>query len=313
MAAQIQVTDYKHPGGYTSAVDAARRAREYCRQLEEGAILFLDSIPYPLPQDDVEFLLEQRQGASRFHKNISYRPKSDLLRGTADEDPQGARRLHEIMRNFSNQVMRFVDSFLAPYATDRQLDYASYRPIEEKGRDLSCHKRNDLMHVDAFPTRPTNGGRILRVFTNINPTANRVWEVSEPFEPLAGKLAGPAGLDRFAKYARSPMRKVRQTVAPLLRPLGMRTLDRSPYDQFMLHFHDWLKENAEYQKNWPKTRLEFPPRSTWLVYTDTVPHSVLSGQFALEQTFIVPMSAMVVPQKTPLKILESLCGIGLAN
>ena len=27
--------------------------------------------------------------------------------------------------------------------------------------------------------------------------------------------------------------------------------------------------------------------ATWLVYTDGVPHSVLSGQHALEQTFII--------------------------
>ncbi|MDB5302242.1 MAG: hypothetical protein JWO87_3905, partial [Phycisphaerales bacterium] len=42
-------------------------------------------------------------------------------------------------------------------------------------------------------------------------------------------------------------------------------------------------------------------------------HSVLSGQFALEQTFIVPIRAMVAPQKSPLKVLEGLCGTALAN
>jgi hypothetical protein len=193
------------------------------------------------------------------------------------------------------------------------LDFASYRPNEEKGRDLSLHKRNDLIHVDAFPTRPTNGGRILRVFTNINPKANRVWEITEPFESLSEKLAKPAGLEKYAGYAKSASRKLRRTVGPVLRTVGIKNVDRSPYDHFMLHFHDWLKENREYQEKWPKTRIEFPPYSTWMVYTDTVPHSVLSGQFALEQTFIVPMNAMVVPEKTPLRLLEKLCGTALAN
>ncbi len=81
----------------------------------------------------------------------------------------------------------------------------------------------------------------------------------------------------------------------------------------MLHFHDYLKENDDFQKNWERQRIEFPPFSTWLVYTDTVPHAVMSGQFALEQTFIVPIEAMVTPQSSPLKVLEGLCGRRLSN
>ena len=132
------------------------------------------------------------------------------------------------------------------------------------------------MHVDSFPTRPTNGGRIL-AFTNINPSVNRVWQVSDPFEPLASKLAVAAGLNKYAQYANSTSRKFRRTVAPILRSVGVKNVDRSPYDHFMLHFHDWLKENRDYQEKGNKIRIEFPPYSTWMVYTDTVPHAVLSG------------------------------------
>ncbi len=51
---------------------------------------------------------------------------------------------------------------------------------------------------------------------------------------------------------------------------------------------------------------------SWLVFTDGVPHAVLSGQSALEQTFIVPMPALLAPDKAPLRVLESLCGRPLA-
>lgn len=309
----VHITDYSPSQGWANPADADARSRESCRLLEEGGVLYFDQVPFDLPDPDREFLRSQKQSGLRVHKNISYRPKTDALRGAAADDPEGAQRLHEIMRSYSKNVTQFVDRLLSPYAKDRQLDFASYRPLEEKGRDLAYHKRNDLMHVDAFPTRPTNGGRILRVFVNINPAVNRIWEVAEPFEPLAGKLAQKAGLPRYAKYAGSPGRKLRRTVAPIFRSIGLKNLDRSPYDHFMLHFHDWLKENRDYQEKWPKTRLEFPPQSCWLVYTDTVPHSVLSGQFALEQTFIVPIRAMVAPQKSPLKVLEGLCGTALAN
>ena len=196
---QIQVTDYKHPGGWTDAAAARQSAIDYCRQLEEGGILYFDNVPYDFPDADREFLLSQKQSGLRIHKNISYRPKTDTLRGSAADDPEGTKRLHEIMRHFSQEIIRLVDTFLSPYAKHRTLDFASYRPNEEKGRDLSYHKRNDLMHVDAFPTRPTNGGRILRVFTNINPSVNRVWEVTEPFEPLANKLAIAAGLGQIRR------------------------------------------------------------------------------------------------------------------
>ena len=63
--------------------------------------------------------------------------------------------------------------------------------------------------------------------------------------------------------------------------------ERSAYDRFMLGFHDYLKFNGEYQQSCAKYRFEFPPDSTWMVFTDVVPHAVLSGRYALEQTVIV--------------------------
>ena len=57
-----------------------------------------------------------------------------------------------------------------------------------------------------------------------------------------------------------------------------------------------MKENAEFQENCPKQRWEFPPHSTWIVFTDLVSHAVLEGQYALEQTFIISRDAMVRPE-----------------
>ena len=39
-----------------------------------------------------------------------------------------------------------------------------------------------------------------------------------------------------------------------------------------------------------------------------VPHAVLAGQYALEQTFLVEPDAMVAPQHAPLTVLEELSG-----
>ena len=309
----VRVEDYEYPRGWADGANANERSRHYCQQLEEGKIVYFENIPFDLPENDRDFLLSQKQSGFKGHKNVSYRPQQDLLRGAAEDDPQEAQRLHELMRRYSQQVVGFLSRFLAPYAPHWTLDFATWRPLEEEGRDLPLHKRNDLLHVDAFPSRPTRGSRILRCFTNLNPQRSRVWATTEGFEAIAERYALDAGLTQIARRAASPVGVIKRGVAPLLKAVGVRATDRSAYDQFMLRFHDFLKENSDYQQKWEKIKLEFPPYSTWMVFTDSVPHAALSGQYALEQTFIVPMKAMVVPQKSPLRVLEALCGQSLAR
>ncbi|MFZ3339821.1 MAG: Kdo hydroxylase family protein [Terriglobales bacterium] len=297
----LSINDYS-VRGWQGPADAAARSREYCAQLEAGAILFFAAPPFELPQSDVEFLLSLKPADSRLHKNISYRPESDLLRGFSDDGSKP--RVHQIMRKYATEVRDFVSAFLAPYARHLQMDYASFRPLEEEGRDLSLHKRNDLLHVDAFPSRPTRGARILRVFTNVNPAKDRVWVVAQRFPELAARFAGAAGLPSYARVpgAWSGLKRG-------LSRVGLPLPDRAAYDEFMLHFHDWLKENSEFQQAKDgKEQVSFPPMSTWLVYTDGVPHAALSGQFAMEQTFIVPVEALVAPEVSPIRVLEKLAG-----
>ena len=57
------------------------------------------------------------------------------------------------------------------------------------GRAVSWRKDDSRLHVDAFPSRPNHGERILRVFCNVNPHGeDRVWRVGEPFEAMARTL-----------------------------------------------------------------------------------------------------------------------------
>jgi hypothetical protein len=149
----------------------------------------------------------------------------------------------------------------------------------------------------------------LRCFTNINPTRGRVWLTADRFAVLAGKFAQEAGLERFARRSMSG-----PGLADLLKKaVGWKGAGQSAYDKFMLHFHDYLKEKSDFQQSCQSNRLEFPPMSTWLCFTDSVPHAVLSGQYALEQTFIVPAQAMVAPEKSPLRVLEKIAGCPLIN
>jgi len=142
------------------------------------------------------------------------------------------------------------------------------------------------------------------VFTNLNTTRPRVWNTTENFETLAHKYAKPAGLQQIAEDDSFLTR----TVQNLGAKLGITAAARTPYDMFMLRFHDYLKENTALQTKGPKTEMAFPPSATWMVFTDFVSHAVLQGQYALEQTFIISREAMVRPELSPLRILENLAG-----
>jgi hypothetical protein len=310
----VRVNDYGCPGGWSRGLDGAAQARHYCEQLEAERVLLFKSAPFDLAETDREFLLAQRQTDSRYHKNVSYKPRQDALGGYSGGGKEDGERMHRVMRHFSTEVTRFLSEFLAPYAPSWKLDYASFRPLEEKGRELPLHKRNDLLHVDAFPTRPTQGGRILRVFINIHPSRPRNWiTTADGFSAIASRYAKGAGLAEIARQSASPLRTLARPLAPLAKALGMPQLGRSGYDRFMLRFHDYLKEQELFQARCAKQHLAFPPGSVWMVFTDAVPHAALSGQFAMEQTYIVPLAAMVTPDRAPIRVLERLCGRPLAS
>jgi hypothetical protein len=275
-------------------------------QLEAGNILFFARTPIDLPEEDYSFLMNQRQTGAAYHKNIAYRPSQDVVTGMARGSDQETMR--RVMHRFSQQAAQVVSGTFARYAVGWKIDFASFRPFEEEGRDLSLHARNDLLHFDAFPTRPTHGDRILRFFVNLNPRRPRVWLTGDGFNELAARFAGEAGLVRMGRRAASPFGR---QLAKLGRAVHLAQFPRSPYDTAMHRFHNFLKENEEFQRNCTKQRWEFPPRSSWLVFTDMVSHAVLSGRMALVQTFIIPRRQMLHPEQAPAGVLERLAGVPL--
>jgi hypothetical protein len=287
---------------------AAGDARHLCLQLEAGNILFFAKTPFAISAADREILLGQKQTSAAYHKNVAYRPAEDRVTGLDKSESAEGEQLRAILRNYSQAAAQFLTAQLPPYAGKWRLDYASFRPIEERGRAARLHARNDLCHVDAFPTRPTNGDRILRLFTNINPQQNRIWLTAPPFDVIAKRFSDAIGLPDAKR--KDPLSRGLRGIGSALRLPGAR---RSPYDVFMHRCHNAMKEDAEFQEHAPKERWEFPPESTWMVFTDCVSHAVLEGQYALEQTFMVAREAMVEPQRAPISILERLAGHSLTN
>jgi hypothetical protein len=169
-----------------------------------------------------------------------------------------------------------------------------------EGRHYSRINDDRLLHVDAFPSRPMRGRRILRFFANVAPPSSphgglRHWQVGEPFEDFAGRF-----LPRLAPPVPGK--------SWLYGKLGITRGQRSQYDELMLSLHDAAKLDAQFQAKSPHMPVEFPPGSCWLVFTDQVLHAALGGEFALEQTFHLDIAQMREPARAPLKVLERLSG-----
>ncbi|WP_256251338.1 Kdo hydroxylase family protein, partial [Burkholderia ubonensis] len=126
----------------------------------------------------------------------------------------------------------------------------------------------------------------------------RVWRVGEPFEAVA---------KRFLPRIRPQL----PGSAWLLNMLHVTKTPRSAYDHLMLNLHDSMKADLDYQKNSPQETMPFPPGSVWICFSDQASHAVMSGQFMLEQTFFLPVDAMVRRDCAPLGILERLTGRAL--
>jgi hypothetical protein len=272
-------------------------------RLERGEVVFYPVCPFPLPQgDDRLFLLEQKLG-SRAHKNISYDPRHGIAAGFHKQSPEQSARVRRMLASFSETATAWLARTLPRYAQTWILDRVSYRPEEEATRVLRHKARNDLLHVDAFPSRPTHGKRILRLFANVNPTDPRIWVTSEPFAKLLARYGEQAGLP--GKRGPGFLERVQESVIGVFRPASRH---RSAYDSFMLRFHDFLKDNDEFQERGKKRFWSFPPNSAWISFTDTTSHAVLRGRYALEHSYFVPATELALPDESPAALLAKACG-----
>jgi hypothetical protein len=263
--------------------------------LESGKLLYASQLPFDLSDTERRFLSPDcLDGKS---KNLSFRPDSGILKGTRY---QGAEReeLLAMLRRYYTLAFDLLQALCPGYSASLRPGFTSFRPAEIAGRSTSWRHDDTRLHVDAFPSRPMQGLRILRVFTNVNPRVPRVWRVGESFE-------------QAARHFLPRMKPPRPAAASLLYWLGIIKGRRTAYDHFMLGIHDRMKADQDYQSQVRQAQLEIPPGTTWACYTDSVSHAAMSGQFAFEQTFYLPVSAMKDPERSPLQVLERLVGRAL--
>jgi 3-deoxy-D-manno-oct-2-ulosonic acid (Kdo) hydroxylase len=232
-------------------------------------------------------------------KNVSFDPATGRLGGSALTG-ELSQTLRAMLARFSDESYTFVTRVCPRYTVRLTRGRTSFRPVEIAGRPSSWRKDDTRLHVDAFPATPVQGRRILRVFANVNPNGkSRTWRVGDSFGAVA---------DYFAPRLRAPF----PWSGALLRLLHVTKSTRSPYDALMLQLHDRMKEDEAYQQRAPQTTFDFPAGSAWTVFTDQVSHAAMAGQYQLEQTFLLPVDAMVDSEGSPLRILEKIKGRRLA-
>jgi hypothetical protein len=268
----------------------------FVHALERGDVVFFPSLPFAVQSDESSLFSPAILSSA---KNASFDPASGRVGGTTLESAD-RERLGRLMSRFSGAAAALVDGALPHYRGRIVRARASFRPAEIAGRATTWRKDDTRLHVDSFPASPVQGRRILRVFSNVNPMGRtRAWRIGEDFEALARRFAASLSMPWPGQ-------------ASLLRMIGVTKTIRAPYDTLMLQLHDRMKEDEAYQQTAPQTAFEFPAGSTWMVFTDAVSHAAMSGQYQLEQTFLLPVEAMADEQQSPLRILERLKGRRLA-
>lgn len=281
----LPIASWDHPCS-TAEQERALRA------LERGSVLLFPQLRFSIQDGEGRLLSPTIAGEG---KNVSLDPSSETLRGSGADEVE-LRLLRSMMQRFATSSRALLHNLLPRYEAGLQQARTSFRPVEIAGRSTSWRKDDTRLHIDSFPSSPTQGKRILRVFTNVNPHGqSRTWRLGESFEGVAR---------RYLSSLPSPI----WGTSHVLNLLGVTKTRRSAYDHFMLRLHDRMKADLAYQSEVVQSVHDFHAGSTWIVFSDQVSHAAMTGQYALEQTFHLPGDCMLDSSQAPLRILERLLG-----
>jgi hypothetical protein len=265
---------------------------EWIAALEAGKVLYFPHLGFELLESERNLLDPAVRDPKA--RNISLDAHGHIKGAAGGTAQQLA--LAMMVGRFRQQALALVHSLFPKYREALRLAPTSYRPMQVETRSQSWRADDRRMHVDAFPSRPNYGERILRVFTNVNPQGlPRVWRVGEPFETVARRF-----LPRAKPYVRWQ--------AGVLKALHITKSFRSEYDHLMLQLHDGMKGDLQYQQDAQQVTMPFAAGSVWVCFSDQASHAVMSGQYMLEQTLHLPPDKQYDPQASPLAILTRLVG-----
>jgi len=292
------------------ALDAA--APEVAATLEANKIVRFLSSPVPLPPGEALRQLRAQLPRSLRLKNVSYHPQGQRLVGL--EAHSAVRdRTKQVLHEHVNAVSAFLRRVVPHLCVGWTVGKCSFRPVQERGRNLPPHASNELVHVDAGAYGATHGNRILRFFVNVSDEEDRVWVSKGALQDVLRRHGAAAGLLDSSERLRI---RIQENFADRLFSLWIRSLahvnplarvlDSSPYDRAMRRLHNYMKDNESFKADREGyEEIRFPPGSAWMAFTDGVSHACLAGQFALVTTLLIRRAALQYPQFSPYELLAA--------
>ncbi len=261
--------------------------------VESGRVLSFPHLAFAFADDEHRFL--DPRWADGQAKNVSVRWPSGELRGAAGEAADLV-ALKALIVRYAEQSEAFALRLFPHYRATLRRGNTSFRPVDVSGRARSWRQDDTRLHIDAFPSNPMHGTRLLRVFCNVNPNGEpRRWRVGERFEDHAR---------RYLAAIAPPL----PGSASLMAAAGITKRRRTRYDHLMLQLHDRAKADADFQATSPQASVDFAPGTTWVCFSDQVLHAAMGGQHMMEQTFYLDAAALADPASSPLAVLERLAG-----
>jgi hypothetical protein len=221
------------------------------------------------------------------HKNIAYKPGiEDELSGSGREVGRRRPIVERAARGDAALLGQCVegvpdDVFWGRMSERWTLDYASYRPIEEQGpRPGHAEAQRPAAHGRVSDAADARLARFLRFFHNIHPIAHaglgggraRLRKVVGEFH---GREARGVQRGRMVRW-----RGQGKTLAQAIGAGGTRCRSGSGLrtTTFMMDLHNAMKEDARVPGRLQlRSSFQFAAGSSWMVYTETVPHAVLAG------------------------------------
>jgi hypothetical protein len=267
-------------------------------RLERGELVVFERCPFPLPAgEDLEFLLAcELDGVS---KSITLFPDTGLMGGHCPAPPAGEARLKQLLGDFSREATSWLAGVLPRYHAAMRFGPLRFRVAEERGRIIDPRLTGRLLHVDANSDMPASGDSFLRIFVNINPERDREWLTSLPLAALLDQWGDSV---RVAGEGRASLRT--RLHRRFGRALGWAQPADTSYDELMMRLHFYGKTDPYLQERAPRTRWVFPPGSAWVVFSDLVSHAVVGGQYAIDQTYLVPARAFRRPGRSTKAVIE---------
>lgn len=267
------------------------------KAVEHGKLLVFPKLKFNVPatEKDIFSIVSDEEDCAK--RIMQYDPASNSFKGSVGNKEQ-QELVQKVMQRYAQQAQSFIHAVLPEYSSNIELGVTSFRmgSVDKPECADAVRKKDQRLHIDASAANPMQDKRVLRFYTNINPSGeDRVWHLGESFSKI---------LKRFAPQVARPMLFSRT----LFKWLGITRGSRSLYDHYMLNMNSLMKKDKAYQQEVKYEQVSFSSGSSWLAFIDQISYGVLSGKYVLEQTFYIPVKAMKYPDQSPLKQLQKFYG-----